>query len=127
MRADKRGPTRSETGHEHYTNSRSTSQDEFTPAYPRRAWGGSGGPFGLTPWMADTFKLSEDPQFVDKVRDVVGLYMNPPEHAVMLCVDEKSSIKHWIGPSRSCRRDPDRCNGARTTTNATVSPICSPR
>jgi transposase len=49
--------------------------------------------FGLKPWQADTFKLSEDPQFVDKVRDVVGLYMNPPEHAVVLCVDEKTSIQ----------------------------------
>jgi len=49
--------------------------------------------FGLRPWMTDTFKLSEDPQFVDKVRDVVGLYMNPPEHAVVMCVDEKTSIQ----------------------------------
>ena len=49
--------------------------------------------FGLKPWMTDTFKLSEDPQFVDKVRDVVGLYMNPPEHAVVMCVDEKTSIQ----------------------------------
>ena len=49
--------------------------------------------FGLKPWLVDTFKLSEDPQFVEKVRDVVGLYMNPPEHAVVLCVDEKTSIQ----------------------------------
>ena len=49
--------------------------------------------FGLKPWLTDTFKLSEDPQFVDKVRDVVGLYMNPPEHAAVMCVDEKTSIQ----------------------------------
>jgi transposase len=49
--------------------------------------------FGLKPWLTDTFKLSEDPQFVDKVRDVVGLYLNPPDHAVVLCVDEKTSIQ----------------------------------
>jgi transposase len=49
--------------------------------------------FGLKPWMADTFKLSEDPQFIDKVRDVVGLYLNPPEAAVVLCVDEKTGIQ----------------------------------
>jgi transposase len=49
--------------------------------------------FGLKPWLSDTFKLSEDPQFVDKVRDVVGLYMNPPDHAVVMCVDEKTSIQ----------------------------------
>jgi transposase len=49
--------------------------------------------FGLKPWATDTFKLSEDPQFVDKVRDVVGLYMNPPDKAVVLCVDEKTGIQ----------------------------------
>jgi transposase len=49
--------------------------------------------FGLKPWLTDTFKLSEDPMFVEKVRDVVGLYMNPPDHAVVLCVDEKTSIQ----------------------------------
>lgn len=49
--------------------------------------------FGLKPWMADTFKLSEDPLFVDKVRDVVGLYLNPPDKAVVLCVDEKTGIQ----------------------------------
>jgi transposase len=49
--------------------------------------------FGLKPWLTDGFKLSSDPQFVDKVRDVVGIYMNPPEHAVVLCVDEKTSIQ----------------------------------
>ncbi len=45
--------------------------------------------FGLQPHRADTFKLSPDPQLIDKVRDIVGLYMNPPEHALVLCVDEK--------------------------------------
>ena len=49
--------------------------------------------FGLKPWLSDSFKLSEDPQFIDKVRDVVGLYMNPPDHAVVLCVDEKTGIQ----------------------------------
>lgn len=49
--------------------------------------------FGLKPWLTDTFKLSDDPQFIDKVRDVVGLYLNPPEHAVVLCVDEKTGIQ----------------------------------
>lgn len=49
--------------------------------------------FGLKPWLADTFKLSEDPMFVEKVRDVVGLYLNPPDKAVVLCVDEKTGIQ----------------------------------
>jgi transposase len=49
--------------------------------------------FGLKPWLADTFKLSEDPLFIEKVRDIVGLYLNPPERAVVLCVDEKTGIQ----------------------------------
>jgi transposase len=49
--------------------------------------------FGLKPWAADTFKLSEDPLFVEKVRDVVGIYLDPPEHAVVVCVDEKTGVQ----------------------------------
>jgi transposase len=49
--------------------------------------------FGLKPHRSDTFKLSSDPQFVEKVVDVVGLYHNPPEKAVVLCVDEKSQVQ----------------------------------
>ena len=49
--------------------------------------------FGLKPHRVETFKLSTDPQFVDKVRDVVGLYVDPPEKALVLCVDEKSQIQ----------------------------------
>src|SRR6266853_1890696 len=49
--------------------------------------------FGLQPHRTETFKLSPDPQLIDKVRDIVGLYMNPPEHALVLCVDEKSQIQ----------------------------------
>jgi len=49
--------------------------------------------FGLQPHRSETFKLSPDPLLVPKVRDIVGLYVNPPEHAVVLCVDEKSQIQ----------------------------------
>ena len=49
--------------------------------------------FALKPHQVETFKLSPDPQFIDKVRDIVGLYLNPPEAAVVLCVDEKSQIQ----------------------------------
>jgi len=49
--------------------------------------------FGLKPQLTETFKLSPDPQFIDKVRDIVGLYLNPPDAAVVLCVDEKSQIQ----------------------------------
>ncbi len=49
--------------------------------------------FGLKPHRQETFKLSTDPMFVEKVRDVVGLYLNPPEKAIVLCVDEKSQTQ----------------------------------
>ena len=49
--------------------------------------------FGLQPHRSETFQLSPDPQRIEKVRDIVGLYMNPPEHAVVLCVDEKSQMQ----------------------------------
>ena len=49
--------------------------------------------FGLQPHRQDSWKLSKDPLFIDKVHDVVGLYLNPPEAAVVLCVDEKSQIQ----------------------------------
>jgi len=49
--------------------------------------------FALQPHRTETFKLSKDPQFIEKVRDIVGLYMNPPTKALVLCVDEKSQIQ----------------------------------
>src|SRR4029450_4507554 len=49
--------------------------------------------FGLKPHLTEAFKLSTDPQFIEKVRDVVGLYLNPPEAALVLCVDEKTQVQ----------------------------------
>lgn len=60
-----------------------------SPATVQRIWHA----FGLKPHLQETFKLSTDPYFVDKVRDVVGLYLAPPDRALVLCVDEKSQIQ----------------------------------
>lgn len=49
--------------------------------------------FGLKPHRVETFKLSKDPLFIEKVRDIVGLYLNPPEKALVLCADEKSQVQ----------------------------------
>ena len=49
--------------------------------------------FGVQPHRSETFKLSSDPLFVDKVRDIIGLYLSPPDRALVLCVDEKSQIQ----------------------------------
>lgn len=71
--------------------------------------------FGLQPHRMETFKLSTDPNFVAKLRDIVGLYVSPPEHAVVLCVDEKSQIQALdrsqpmlpISPGQAARRSHD--------------------
>jgi transposase len=71
--------------------------------------------FGLQPHRLETFKLSTDPDFVAKVRDVVGLYVSPPEHALVLCVDEKSQIQALdrtqpllpLRPGQAARRSHD--------------------
>ena len=58
----------------------------ISPAAVQRIWAAH----GLKPHLVKRFKLSTDPEFVEKLRDVVGLYRNPPENALVLCVDEKS-------------------------------------
>jgi transposase len=60
-----------------------------SPAMVGRVWKAN----GLKPHLSRTFKLSNDPRFIEKVVDVVGLYLNPPEHALVLCCDEKSQIQ----------------------------------
>jgi transposase len=62
---------------------------DHSPSTIHRIWQA----FGLQPHRAENFKLSTDPLFVEKVRDIVGLYMAPPERALVLCVDEKSQIQ----------------------------------
>jgi transposase len=61
----------------------------ISPSSVRRIWAGQ----GLQPHRVRTFKLSNDPQFADKLKDVVGLYVDPPAHAVVLSIDEKSQIQ----------------------------------
>ena len=61
----------------------------ISEASVRRLWRAH----GLKPHLVKTFKLSRDPEFVEKLEDIVGLYLNPPEHAVVLCADEKSQIQ----------------------------------
>jgi putative transposase len=59
--------------------------------------------FGLQPHRSKSFKLSTDPFFVEKVRDVVGLYLNPPDNALVLRVDGKSQVRALERTSRCCR------------------------
>jgi len=74
------------------------------PASRRRA-------FGLKPHIVQIWKLSTDPRFVDKVRDVVGVDLSPPENALVLAVDEKSQTQAWTERSPCCRWHPPRSRG----------------
>ena len=60
-----------------------------SPATVQRIWS----ELGLQPHRVDTFKISNDPRFAEKLIDVVGLYLNPPDKAIVLCMDEKSSVQ----------------------------------
>jgi transposase len=73
----------------HWSRSLMAKHSGLSPSTVGRIWR----KFELKPHLSDGFKLSADPLFVDKVVDVVGLYHNPPEQAVVLCVDEKSGMQ----------------------------------
>jgi transposase len=73
----------------HWSRASMAQRSGLSPSTIGRIWRD----FGLKPHLAETFKLSTDPLFVEKVVDVVGLYHNPPERAVVLCVDEKSQVQ----------------------------------
>src|SRR5512145_126507 len=73
----------------HWSTRSMASATKVSRATVHRIWQA----FGLQPHRAETFKLSADPYLVEKVRDIVGLYLNPPDHAVVLCVDEKSQTQ----------------------------------
>jgi transposase len=85
--------------------------------------------FGLKPHKSETFKLSTDPFFVEKVRDVVGLYMSPPENAIVLSVDEKSQVQALdrtqpllpLAPGQAERRTPDYVRNGTTSLFAALN------
>jgi transposase len=85
--------------------------------------------FGLKPHKSETFKLSTDPYFVEKVRDVVGLYMSPPENAIVLSVDEKSQVQALdrtqpllpMAPGQAERRTPDYVRNGTTSLFAALN------
>ena len=72
----------------------------YAPSTIHRIWQA----FGLQPHRSETFKLSSDPLFVEKVRDIVGLYLSPPERALVLCVDEKSQLTPGFPVGKSGHR-----------------------
>lgn len=83
--------------------------------------------FGLRPHRSETFKLSTDPQLVEKVRDIVGLYLNPPEHGWCCALTRSPRFRRLIACNPSCRCDRVRPSAAPMTTSATVPLRSSPR
>ena len=77
------------TGRTHWSSRGMAKASGLAPSTVQRLWKA----FSLQPHRSETFKLSTDPLFVEKVRDIVGLYLSPPERALVLCVDEKSQIQ----------------------------------
>jgi transposase len=76
-------------GKTHWSTRSMAKEAAISPDSVSRIWRA----FGLKPHRAESFQISNDPYYVEKVRDVVGLYMSPPENALVLCVDEKSQIQ----------------------------------
>ena len=83
----------------HWSRSKMAARSGLSESTIGRIWRA----FGIQPHRTDTFKLSTDPLFVDKVVDVVGLYHHPPEQAVVLCGMRNRASRRWTGPSRCCR------------------------
>jgi transposase len=89
----------------HWSTRTMAKAQGLSEASVRRIWK----QHNLKPHLTRTFKLSRDPQFVDKLRDVVGLYMNPPEKALVLCVDEKCQIQALDRTQPGLPMKPGRC------------------
>ena len=83
--------------------------------------------FGLQPHRSETFKLSTDPLFVEKVRDIVGLYLSPPERALVLCVDEKSQIQALDRTQPLLPMRPGQVERRTHDYSGTARRRCSPR
>jgi transposase len=89
----------------HWSTRTMAKAQGISEASVRRIWK----QHNLKPHLTKTFKLSRDPRFVDKLRDVVGLYMNPPEKALVLCVDEKCQIQALERTQPGLPMKPGRC------------------
>ena len=83
--------------------------------------------FALQPHRVEGFKLSKDPLFIEKVRDIVGLYLNPPDRALVLCVDEKSQIQALDRSQPLLPMRPGQAERLLPTICVTALPTCSPR
>ena len=99
----------------HWSTRRMSRETGLSPASVMRIWHA----FRIKPHLEKTFKLSTVPLFVDKVHDIVGLYLNPPDRALVLCIDEKGQIlenpfQAPLMPGGCSRSDQGCCSGAKS-------------
>lgn len=94
----------------------------ISEASVRRIWRSH----GPKPHRLESFKISSDPEFVEKLEDIFGLYLNPPEHALVLCVDEKSQIQALDRTQPGLPLKRGRSQTMTTTTNAMAPRPCLP-
>jgi transposase len=106
----------------HWSVRSMAASQKVSPATVQRIWN----KHKLQPHRVESFKFSTDPEFAPKVRDIVGLYMNPPDKAIVLSVDEKSQIQALDRTHRSFRSGPACPSDKRMTTNGMEQPHCSP-
>jgi transposase len=95
----------------------------LSPTTVHRIWRA----FGLKPWLTEEFKVSTDPLLLDKVRDVVGLYLAPPANAAVFSVDEKPQIQALERTAPVLPMCPGSLSAAATTTTGTARSTCSRR
>ena len=110
-------------GRTHWSSRGMARAAGLAPSTVQRIWKA----FSLQPHRSETFKLSTDPLFVEKVRDIVGLYLDPPDRAWCSASTRSRRYRHWTGRSRSCHYGRDKSNAAPTTTRGTVQRRYSPR
>jgi transposase len=106
----------------HWSVRAMAASQKVSPATVLRIWK----KHKLQPHRVESFKFSNDPDFAPKVRDIVGLYMNPPDKAIVLSVDEKSQIQALDRTQPILPRDRVCRSGRRTITSGTEQPHCSP-
>ena len=106
----------------HWTCRSIAAETQLSKSTVHRVWKA----FGLQPHRQKHFKLSTDPFFVEKVRDIVGLYLNPPDHALVLAVDEKTQIQALDRTQPMLPMGWGTFEDSRTTTCAMGRPPCLP-
>ena len=106
-------------GATHWSSRAMAKAVSHAPSTIHRIWRA----FCLQPHRTETFKLSTDPRFVEKVRDIIGLYMAPPERAMVLCVDEKSQIQALDRTQPLLPMRPGQVERRTTIISGTASPL----